>query len=448
MRIESLPAQFIPFKEIVIFSNRFIKGKALFSIGGYIPLLVGYGKKSPRVWITIPSDSSGTLWQPLIRDNISLNKQIRVLVKGSMTSVATPEGKVLLIEKIDNDTAKVGYIDLRPFGLAIYGEGEQLFIQKNKLSSNVFSGAEVMVGIGKTSIIQLSSELEKAKQYVERRKQISKVNPIVHSPDLANSLTILANKFASVGQREEGLDAITQAIEIYERLAATNPDAFQPELAASLNNLGAFYSELGRYEEAVEVAKRAAQIYERLAAANPDAFEPDLAMSLSNLGSRLTYVRRREEALEVAKRALAIRERLAAANPDAFAPELASSLNNLGSTYSKLGRLEEALEAAKRAVEIYERLAAANPDAFEPDLAMSLGAMGSIYRELSKNMEAQKSFEKGIAVLKRAFTNHPGAVSSLMNNLFKDYIRMSERIGKDPDKMLLEPILNELKNNH
>ena len=123
------------------------------------------------------------------------------------------------------------------------------------------------------------------------------------------------------------------------------------------------------------------------------------------------------------------------------------SLNNLANTYSDLGMREKALDAAQRALEIRERLAASNPDAFAPELAMSLGAMGSIYRGLSRNIEAQKSFEKGVAVLKRGFVDHPGAFSSLMNNLLKDYIRMSELIGKYPDKILLKPILNELENN-
>jgi tetratricopeptide (TPR) repeat protein len=145
----------------------------------------------------------------------------------------------------------------------------------------------------------------------------------------------------------------------------------------SLSNLANRFSSLGRREEALEMAQ-AVDLRRQLGVKTtptPQAFTPDLATSLNNLGSFLSGLGRRDEALGIAEEALGLRRELAMANPQAFTTDLAESLSNLANFLSGLGRPEKALRVAQEAVDLRRQLAAANPQAFTPDLAMSLGTL-------------------------------------------------------------------------
>jgi hypothetical protein len=66
-------------------------------------------------------------------------------------------------------------------------------------------------------------------------------------------------------------------------LADERPDAFKPQLAASLSNLANRLVEVGRREEARNIIEEAVGHYRALVAARPDAFNIDLARSLGIL---------------------------------------------------------------------------------------------------------------------------------------------------------------------
>ncbi len=255
----------------------------------------------------------------------------------------------------------------------------------------------------------------------------------------------LARDSASLGRREEALQAAQEALDIYRRLAQDRPDAFLPYLATSLNNLGNRLSDLGRREEALQAAQEAVAIRRRLAQDRPDAFLPDLAMSLNNLGAMLSDLGRREEALQAAQEAVAIYRRLAQDRPDAFLPDLATSLNNLGNRLSDLGRREEALQAAQEAVAIYRRLAQDRPDAFLPDLARSLGVLGTCLVANVRLQDAVAAFVEGVRALSPAFTRLPRAFAPLMGALVSHYLTHIKELGESPDMELLAPILAKLE---
>ncbi|MBF0334157.1 MAG: tetratricopeptide repeat protein, partial [Alphaproteobacteria bacterium] len=140
------------------------------------------------------------------------------------------------------------------------------------------------------------------------------------------------------------------------------------------------------------------------------------------------------------REAVYIRRRLAEARPDAFLPDLATALNSLGNSLSDLGQREEALEAAREAVEIYRRLAEVRPDAFLPDLATSLGALGWALGDEAPE-EAVAAFAEGIAVLRAPFERLPAAHRPLMGGLVRDYLRVCEALGREPEMDLVAPIL-------
>lgn len=150
MKLDSLPSQYIPFKEVEIGSNRLIDGKALFTVNDFVPLIVGYGKV-PRIWLSIPADETGNTWRPLIRDNRSLDKSVSVRIVENTVVVEIPGGEALRVKKITDNLATIEAIDLKPFGINIHGNKETLRIMDKSLTGNSFQKVKVMVAIGRKS---------------------------------------------------------------------------------------------------------------------------------------------------------------------------------------------------------------------------------------------------------------------------------------------------------
>ena len=66
MKLDSLPKEFTPYKQLEIATNKVIDGVALVSVNGFIPILIGKGGETPEIWVTIPADQKGTEWLSLI----------------------------------------------------------------------------------------------------------------------------------------------------------------------------------------------------------------------------------------------------------------------------------------------------------------------------------------------------------------------------------------------
>jgi hypothetical protein len=148
MKINELPSLYIPFKEFEIGTNRLIDGLVLFSLDDNVPLLIGVNG-CPRIWLSIPADEKGESWQIIVRDNKSLHPKVTVNVNGNTVIVDTPDnGIVLKVNKENERLVKVQQINLRPFGINIYGDESSLTIMNNNLSGNTFTGTKIMIGIG------------------------------------------------------------------------------------------------------------------------------------------------------------------------------------------------------------------------------------------------------------------------------------------------------------
>lgn len=145
-----LPSQYEPFARLRIGSNSLEGVRALVSIGGAIPLLIGNGL-TPRVWLTIPADRSGTRWYPLIKDNFSSHPDVTVEVRPKLLVVRTPQNTVLSAIKVNDDTLSVQKLDLRQFGLNIYSDEHALHVMGNSLSKNEFRNISVIISVGNPS---------------------------------------------------------------------------------------------------------------------------------------------------------------------------------------------------------------------------------------------------------------------------------------------------------
>ncbi len=187
------------------------------------------------------------------------------------------------------------------------------------------------------------------------------------------------------------------------------------------------------------------QLKDRVTPNNEPSLRAELARVASNLGVRLSNLGRRLEALPPAEEAVKLYRELFEQNPDAFRPALATSLNNLANRLSELGRRLEALPPAEEAVKLYRELFEQNPDAFRPDLAKSLGMMGQV-REANQQADlALECFAQGIRVLAPQFMSLPTAFAQIMGQLGQDYLRLAERLGREPDASLLTPVAEVLQ---
>ncbi len=142
-----LPTQYEPFATVRIGSNTLINVKALASVGSNVPLLVGRGP-TPRVWISIPADRTGSRWYPLVKDNFSTHPDVKVEARAKVTCVRTPQGTVLTALKASDNVLSIQKLDLRPFGLNMFADEESLHVMGNKLTKNEFRNVQVVIGVG------------------------------------------------------------------------------------------------------------------------------------------------------------------------------------------------------------------------------------------------------------------------------------------------------------
>ncbi len=142
-----LPTQYEPFETVRIGSNTLKNVKALASVGSNLPILIGRGL-TPRVWISIPADQTGSRWYPLVKDNFSTHPDIKVEARAKVTYVRTPQGTVLTALRVSDDVLSIQKLDLRPFGLNIYADERSLHVMGSKLSNNEFTNVQVVIGVG------------------------------------------------------------------------------------------------------------------------------------------------------------------------------------------------------------------------------------------------------------------------------------------------------------
>ena len=134
--------------------------------------------------------------------------------------------------------------------------------------------------------------------------------------------------------------------ELYRALAAEHSETFRPNLAMTLSSLANRLRTVGEHEAALATAQEAVELDRPLAAQRPDAFRPNLAWALFSLALELDALGRPEEALQ--ENHAAIRE-LAdpfLLHPAALVQQMGPMVRTYLASCEKLGRpRDEALLA-------------------------------------------------------------------------------------------------------
>ncbi|GJL67848.1 MAG: hypothetical protein NPIRA06_04830 [Nitrospirales bacterium] len=148
MKLDSLPIDFRPYKQLEIATNKLIDGVALVSVNGFIPVLIGRGE-TPEIWVTIPADQQGKEWRPIVSKNSSLLDVITVIALGKKIEVAFADEIVLEVKEISGENAEITKCNLRPFGINVFLEDNCLKVMTNRYSGNTITEAEIFIDVGK-----------------------------------------------------------------------------------------------------------------------------------------------------------------------------------------------------------------------------------------------------------------------------------------------------------
>lgn len=147
MKADDLPTSYKAPKKLLIGTNILENVNILLSFNGFIPVLIGDGKK-PRVWINIPTNKDGTKWYPLVKDNFSTNEKVVVIESESSVEVTTPDGVVIECSKLSDGTIDVKRINLKPFGINVVSDQRQLAVMNQIFTGSGFKNIGTMIGIG------------------------------------------------------------------------------------------------------------------------------------------------------------------------------------------------------------------------------------------------------------------------------------------------------------
>lgn len=150
MKIDSLPPKYIPFTNVKLGTNKLENTTAILEINGFIPFLIGNGE-TPKIWLSIPANKTGTEWFPLIKENFSSHREVIIETNPSRVLVKTPQSTVLHAVKNKENSIAFLKLDFRPFGLNIYLEDGVLYAFRNKISKNEFRNVAIVLSIGKAA---------------------------------------------------------------------------------------------------------------------------------------------------------------------------------------------------------------------------------------------------------------------------------------------------------
>jgi hypothetical protein len=144
--IVKLPTDYKPFKNLIICSNLLENGRVPISISGDIPFLVGKGKY-PKVWINMLAQKEVGKIHPLVRDNMTLHKQVNVVEINNSTEIKSNNTLILKAIKHSEEEAEIVALDLRIIGINIFGDTNGLHVGPQVLSKNSFVNVDCMIGL-------------------------------------------------------------------------------------------------------------------------------------------------------------------------------------------------------------------------------------------------------------------------------------------------------------
>ncbi len=136
-----LPQAFMPYAELTVCGNRVIGGGHLIAIGDVLPLLVGRGQ---MIWLQAKLREDGD-FALLVDGSIPRVPGIAVFTRDDALYVVAGSVTLLRIKETSPESAVIDMLDLRPVGLNIFGDKEQLMAGGATFNKNTFAGGGVVI---------------------------------------------------------------------------------------------------------------------------------------------------------------------------------------------------------------------------------------------------------------------------------------------------------------
>jgi hypothetical protein len=150
VRIASLPPNFRAFETLTVCGNVMHNGIAPFLFGDTVPLLIGVGEKTPLLWLAAPKDPRGSDWTELVVANEAKLSMVRIYPETEKGEVAIAVSKQIVLEcrQVNDRSAEITLLDLKPCNLNLVGTRESLSVGTNQFTHNSFAGTAYMMKLG------------------------------------------------------------------------------------------------------------------------------------------------------------------------------------------------------------------------------------------------------------------------------------------------------------
>lgn len=147
MSLSNLPEEYFPFKRLIVCSNPFY-GSIPIAHNTFPMVLVGKGKGvHPSVWIYDPVALRGDKQVYVVQNNETTFERISILFSRNSTTVLLDQTVIIEAESLGEDDAEILVLDLRPFGLKVYGnKNGGLHVGANILQNNSFI-VQIMISL-------------------------------------------------------------------------------------------------------------------------------------------------------------------------------------------------------------------------------------------------------------------------------------------------------------
>lgn len=258
--------------------------------------------------------------------------------------------------------------------------------QQGDLARSLYNLGAVQINLGRWDEARAATEDSSV-----ILRPIADSDPDRFLPDLALSLTNLAETWAQTGH-------LTTAIGVAEEAVATHRRAPRPAgFAVSLSNLGRHYSTVGRHDEGLALAREALAVIKPAVVEDPAANIHFLVGRARTLATCLSLAGLHREALETTQTTIALMDNLRDSHTTPYLESMGGLLDELAAKQAAFGRASEAADSAARATAIHRELAERDPTVFIPILANSLSHLGAYLVE-------QQQFANALPHLQEAET--------------------------------------------
>lgn len=144
---ESIPQSYVAFRELNLCSNTLRNVRVPIKVNGFPVLLIG-GNGRLRAWLAAPLNKEATQWRFIVFGDVISHSSISLVINDGLLTASYLQTVLVEVEKVSEEKAIVRQLDLRPLGLAIYGDTTGLHVSGATLSSNTFENVDTMIAIG------------------------------------------------------------------------------------------------------------------------------------------------------------------------------------------------------------------------------------------------------------------------------------------------------------